>query len=214
MTGLSQTVIESGPGWAMLRGALSRAACLRSIESMTAAPPRSGGVLRRGEEICDVRLRSCFEHVPDHHVAAAVTETLWSAALAVIDRDEASRCRLDGPKFCSYPAGGYFRAHRDQSQDPRDPAYVRRRNLSFSCVLNDQHSAGGLPTFDGGTLVLYVPESSGMVAAVNLQPCAGSVVAFRADLMHEVRPVRAGTRFAVVAWLYTLDEDSRDREDA
>ena len=214
MNASSPTVIESGPGWAMLNGALSRAACLRSIESMTAATPRSGGVLRRGEEICDVRLRSCFEHMPDGDVAAVVTETLWTAALAIIDGDEASRYRLDGPKFCSYPAGGYFRAHRDRSQDPRDPASVRCRTLSFSCVLNDHHPAGGLPTFDGGTLVLYVPESNGSVTAVNLRPSAGSVVAFRAGLMHEVRPVRSGTRFAVVAWLYALDEDSRSGEDA
>ena len=198
----------------MLDGALSRAACLRSIESMTAATPRSGGVLRRGEEICDVRLRSCFEHVPDGDVTAVVTKTLWAAAMAIIDRDEASQCKLDGPKFCSYPAGGYFRAHRDRSQDARDPAYVRRRTLSFSCVLNDHHSAGGLPTFDGGTLVLYVPDSNGSVAAVNLRPSAGLVVAFRAGLMHEVRPVRTGTRFAIVAWLYALDENSRDGEDA
>jgi predicted 2-oxoglutarate/Fe(II)-dependent dioxygenase YbiX len=214
MKASSLTSTERGPGWAVMNGALPRASCMRAIEAMMAAAPRSGGVLRKGEELNDLRLRYCFEHLPDQDIAAVVSETLWTSALAVIDRDEASRCGLDGPKFCSYPAGGYFRAHRDHSDDPNDPAYVRHRTLSFSCVLNDDQAAGGLPTFDGGTLVLYVREPNGSVASVNLRPSAGSVVAFRADLMHEVRPVRTGTRFAAVAWLYTFDENSRNGEDA
>jgi predicted 2-oxoglutarate/Fe(II)-dependent dioxygenase YbiX len=206
---------DSGPGaYSVFGAALSRAACRLAIEAMQHGTERAGGVLRAGDEVRDLRLRSCIEHHTDARTAAAMSECLWAVAEAVAGHGRLPGCRLDGPKFCRYPAGGYFRAHRDRSADPRDPADVRQRTLSFSCLLNDDDPAGGLPTFDGGTLVLYVPQPDGRVAPVNLRPAAGTVVAFDSSLMHEVRPVHAGVRYAAVAWLIVprppLTEGSQD----
>ncbi|MGA5552399.1 2OG-Fe(II) oxygenase [Streptomyces pseudogriseolus] len=113
---------------------------------------------------------------------------------------------LDGPKLCSYSARDFFRAHRDRSEDPLDPAAVRNRRLSIVCLLNDVTLREGLPSFDGGALVLHLPRPDGSVSPQNVRLEAGSIVTFRSELLHEVRPVRAGVRYCAVGWLYDLDE--------
>jgi predicted 2-oxoglutarate/Fe(II)-dependent dioxygenase YbiX len=181
---------------------VSRSDCLGLTAAMTGDSATAGGVLRGGKELADERLRSCSEHTVSDEQSDAVVRALRGVAGDAITATGWAGAKLDGPKYCSYPAGGYFRAHRDRSTDPKDPIAVRARALTLVCMLNDDDPGGGLPTFDGGALVVYVPQRDGSVAPVNLRPPAGSVVGFRADLMHEVRPVRSGTRCTAVAWLY------------
>jgi SM-20-related protein len=204
---LSDTPWKTSAAWTLWERVLSRAECLQTIAAMANVSPTAGDVLRAGADITDRRLRSCFEHVLDSGQGRHVTAALGLIARTVLTEERhLAGHLLDGPKFCSYPEGGYFRAHRDRSRDRRDPVSVRTRSWSFTCVLNDDDPADGLPTYDGGTFVIYVPDADGRVKTVNVRPPAGSIVIFRADLMHEVRPVRSGTRFAAVAWLY----DPRD----
>jgi predicted 2-oxoglutarate/Fe(II)-dependent dioxygenase YbiX len=49
---------------------------------------------------------------------------------------------------------------------------------------------------EGGSLRLYEPE------AVDVVPRAGMLVAFPSDTPHEVLPVTAGVRDAIVDWFY------------
>jgi predicted 2-oxoglutarate/Fe(II)-dependent dioxygenase YbiX len=163
---------------------------------MTTADAVPGGVLRVDSDTVDERVRRCTEHD-----VSPVEATLVVAAMraATPDNDD---LRLDGPKFCRYLPGGFFRAHRDRSDEPSHPAAVRQRQLSLICLLNDAEPADGLPVFDGGSLVFHVQRPDGRVEPVNLNPPAGSVIVFDSDLMHEVRPVRAGVRHTAVAWLH------------
>jgi hypothetical protein len=187
--------------------------CLRAIAAMTDAPAEAGSVLRGGEELSDERLRSCSEHALCDDRSESVVTGLRRAAAEAIRARGWSSAKMDGPKYCRYPAGGYFRAHRDRSTDPGDPSAVRARALTLVCMLNDDDPSGGLPTFDGGVLVVYLPQGGGGVSPVNLRPPAGSIVGFPARFMHEVRPVRSGTRCTAVAWLYdpepATDEEER-----
>jgi len=54
-------------------------------------------------------------------------------------------------------------------------------------------------TFDGGVLRLLPEEGAPLV---EIPPAAGLLVAFPADRLHEVTPVRGGTRDAIVDWYY------------
>jgi predicted 2-oxoglutarate/Fe(II)-dependent dioxygenase YbiX len=191
---------------------VSRNDCLRAVAAMTGGSAMAARVLRSGEEFADARLRSCSEHVLSDEQSDAVVTGLRQAAGVAIRANSWSSAKLDGPKYCTYPAGGYFRAHRDRSTDPRDPSAVRARTLTLVCMLNDDDPSGGMPTFDGGALVVYFPQRDGSIAPVNLRPPAGSIVGFPADLMHEVRPVRSGTRCTAVAWLYD-PEPAADEEE-
>ncbi|MQA24260.1 MAG: hypothetical protein GEU94_02045 [Micromonosporaceae bacterium] len=193
------------PSVRVWEGVLTRADCRSMIEDMVAATTVAGGVLRQSREAVDPRLRRCSEHSLGTGQAATVVAAMREVAGQALTAHPLSEVRLDGPKFCSYSVGEHFRAHRDRSADPLDPAAVRARLLSIVCLLNDTDSAGGLPAFDGGALVTHVPRGNGGVEPVNITPVAGSVVVFKADLLHEVRPVRSGVRYSAIGWLYSVD---------
>ena len=179
---------------------------------MDSAAALAGTVLRHGSDQRDPRLRVCSEHRVDARQAAGVVTALRDVAEEVlVGARPRGRAALDGPKFCRYAPGEFFRAHRDRSDDPLDPVIVRARVLSLVCLLNDADPSGGLPAFDGGALVIHVPWSDGSVTPANVPPAAGSIVAFPADLLHEVRPVRSGVRYSAIAWVYHADGLEKDR---
>jgi len=103
----------------------------------------------------------------------------------------------EGAGFIRYPDGGFYRSHRDRATTPAWPDAARRRiALVASLSSSDEADAGG---FSGGTLRLYVDATP-----VDVRPQAGLLVAFPADTLHEVTPVRGGTRDAIVDWFYGL----------
>jgi predicted 2-oxoglutarate/Fe(II)-dependent dioxygenase YbiX len=78
--------------------------------------------------------------------------------------------------------GDYFRAHRDDTT----PQTARRR-FALTVNLNDD--------YEGGELAF--PEFGPM----GYRTAAGGAIAFSCSLMHEARPVTAGRRFALLAFL-------------
>jgi predicted 2-oxoglutarate/Fe(II)-dependent dioxygenase YbiX len=189
---------------------LARSDCLAVIGTMDRSMTVAGSVLRRSSDMVDPRLRKCSEHVlpaeQSNKVIAAMRAVIGEMPLPLRPLPPT----LDGPKFCSYTAGEYFRAHRDRSEDMLDPTVVRMRHLSIVCLLNDADPGGGLPVYDGGALVIHVPRPDGSIAPENIQAPAGSIVTFRADLLHEVRPVRSGVRYSAIAWLYAEDDSKEN----
>jgi predicted 2-oxoglutarate/Fe(II)-dependent dioxygenase YbiX len=91
----------------------------------------------------------------------------------------------EGAGFVRYPDGGFYRAHRDRADVVSWPDASRRR-IAVVVFLNDD--------FSGGILRLLEHE------ALDLVPAAGALVAFPADRLHEVTPVRGRMRDAVVDW--------------
>ncbi|MER5618111.1 2OG-Fe(II) oxygenase [Streptomyces sp. NPDC002215] len=188
--------------------ALSPQDCRAAVEAMAQSTAVTGPVLRRSNDVVDLSMRSCSEHLLAPERSDPIVTAMREVARKAIEDEGWRRVALDGPKFCSYAERGLFRAHRDSSDDPLDPAVVRRRRLSIVCLLNDATPRDGLRSFDGGALVVYVPRPNGTVAPENIRLEAGSAVTFRSDLLHEVRPVRAGVRYSAVAWLYDVDDSS------
>ena len=184
-------------GYAIWHALLSSETCAGTIAAMEAGLSRPGSVLRHGEERHDAAMRACTEHALAPDDVRPVAQALHGISRLI----HAGHLVLDGPRFCRYGPGGHFRAHRDRSHDSVDSHAVRTRRISLVCLLND-----ATPAFDGGTLVLYLPDGAGRCRPVNAPLRAGSVIAFDSDLLHEVRPVRQGTRYSAVAWLYDVRE--------
>lgn len=195
-------------GFTVLPNMLTLPRCAEIVERLREGQQVAGRVLRAGKDELDERLRRCSEHSVDALHSELLTEVMLAAARECLVDDESHHFRLDGPKVCSYLPGGYFRAHTDRSVDSRDLKRVRRRSLSMVCLLNDHRPRSGLPGYDGGTLVLHVPRPDGSVEALNMPAAAGAVVAFRSELMHEVRPVRSGVRWSAVGWMFALDGEA------
>jgi predicted 2-oxoglutarate/Fe(II)-dependent dioxygenase YbiX len=92
----------------------------------------------------------------------------------------------EGAGFVRYHHGGFYRPHRDRAVVPSWPGAARRL-IAIVTFLNGD--------FEGGLLRLF-PDGR----TVDVQPEEGLLVAFRADLLHEVTEVRQGTRDAIVDW--------------
>ena len=74
-----------------------------------------------------------------------------------------------------------------------------RRQLALVLFLNTAAPRPGA-SFTGGTLRLHeMDDAEG--APHDVTPTAGTLVAFRSSVLHEVLPVEAGTRLSVVTWL-------------
>ena len=130
-------------------------------------------------EVIEARLDSCRDRVAD------------ALGLGVGDRE--------GAGFIRYPDGGFYRAHRDRGDDPQweDAA---RRAIALVLFLNSSRDASPDGDFEGGVLRLFGPDG-----AIDVMPEAGTLVAFPADVLHEVTEVRGGTRDTVVDWFYDVN---------
>lgn len=139
-----------------------------------------------------------------------VPDSLHDELVAAIERlrghlEELFAVRLepcDGVAVLRYPPGAFYRTHRDIGRAP-DPHGLHRRAVSIVIFLN---SAAPRPdaAFAGGELRLANTADDDEVVR-RIVPEAGTLVAFRSDLLHEVTPVASGTRGTAVTWLLRPD---------
>ena len=104
----------------------------------------------------------------------------------------------EGTSFLRYPAGGFYMPHQDRGRVAGWPA-AARRSASVVVFLNDSKAVDRDGDFEGGTLCLYFEPGA---PGVEVHPEAGLLVAFPSGTLHEVLPVRQGTRDAAVDWFY------------
>lgn len=145
------------------------------------------GVGRGAERIVRAEVRGdriCWIDVPDLQPC----EARWFAQL------ETLRCSLNAGlmlgllefegHYAIYPAGGSYSRHRDRFRD--DDARV------LSCVLYLNEEWGAC---DGGELRLFTGSG-----AVDIPPCAGTLVVFLSERFeHEVRATQRD-RYAFTGW--------------
>jgi predicted 2-oxoglutarate/Fe(II)-dependent dioxygenase YbiX len=98
------------------------------------------------------------------------------------------------PQFLRYADGDYFVAHQD-GNTPLIFDQTRHRRVSVVIFLNSQSKEPAPDTYGGGALVFHGPARRLPVAAV-----PGTLVAFRAEVTHEVEPVTHGERYTIVSW--------------
>lgn len=140
---------------------------------------RNASLVEPAEEVIDlieVRLELCR-----NHVAA-------SLSLPLGDRE--------GVGFVRYPSGGFYKPHRDRGDDPQWPAAARRAAALVIFLNSSRDGSRTAGDFDGGILRLLEPQTEILI------PEAGLLVAFPADVLHEVTDVRGGTRDTIVDWFY------------
>ena len=127
-------------------------------------------------DLIELKLESCRDHV-----AAALSLTLG-------DRE--------GVGFIRYPSGGFYKPHRDRGDDSQWPAAARRAAALVIFLNSSREISRAAGEFDGGILRLLEPQMEAVI------PEAGLLVAFPADVLHEVTDVRGGTRDTIVDWFY------------
>lgn len=167
---------------------LAPADCDRIRRAMDAGTPEDAEVLGTAfEREAAVRRASSIE------IAPAAVEEVERRLDATRDAISAFfRLRLDGREgsgFVRYRDGGFYRPHRDRADVPAWPD-AARRTVAVVVFLN----AG----FEGGLLRLFAEGGT-----IEVRPEEGLLVAFSADVLHDVTIVRGGPRDAIVDWFYS-----------
>jgi predicted 2-oxoglutarate/Fe(II)-dependent dioxygenase YbiX len=186
-------------GWFMgvfrRTGLLSAVECLAVRRAMDLGRVEDAEVLQGGaERQAAVRLATIVE--PEPPLIGRLEAKFDTCRDAVSAALRLNLDRREGAGFIRYPSGGFYRPHRDRGADPGWPDAARRQ-AALVLFLNTSREIGRSGDFDGGILRLFLPAG-----ALDVIPEAGLLVAFPADILHEVTEVRHGTRDTVVDWFY------------
>ena len=140
--------------------------------------------------------------------ANLITTTLLEKRLSAIkpSLENYFDLQLNGDQgflFYRYKKGNFFKAHRDNSKDTNAPDFFRQRRVSIIIFLNKMASSPLHNCYCGGSLVFYglIGDPQWQSFGFNFSGKPGTLVAFRSDVLHEVKPVTAGERYTVVNWL-------------
>ena len=174
---------------------------LTPVECRTVRQAMDAGVREEAEVLADgiqsrPRVRNAVLVEPQDALIEAIETRLDSCRNRVaraLGLDVGDR---EGAGFIRYPEGGFYRAHRDRGDDPQW-ADAARRAVGLVLFLNSSRDLAPDGDFEGGVLRLFGPEG-----AIDVVPEAGTLVAFPAEVLHEVTEVRDGTRDTVVDWFY------------
>ena len=180
-----------------LGGFLTLDQCAAVRRGMDEGVVEHAEILGRGiHRETDVRVATLIEPASD--LVRDVESKLDACRERVEEARGMTLAEREGAGFVRYPEGGFYRAHRDRGDDPQW-AGAARRAIALVLFLNSSRDASPDGDFDGGVLRLFGPEG-----AIDVTPEAGTLVAFPADVLHEVTEVRGGTRDTVVDWFYDV----------
>jgi predicted 2-oxoglutarate/Fe(II)-dependent dioxygenase YbiX len=179
------------PNPAIIPDFLDPGTCREVRNAMDRGAVDPAEVLDEGVTLDDEARRAASIEIDPFTLAAV--EGRFDAARAVLS----ARCGVplsgrEGAGFIRYSPGGFYRPHRDRAIHAGWPGAAERR-IAVVVFLNAE--------FDGGELVIY-PDSPHDEAPVRVVPRQGSLVAFDAGVLHEVRPVAGGIRDVIVDWYY------------
>jgi predicted 2-oxoglutarate/Fe(II)-dependent dioxygenase YbiX len=100
---------------------------------------------------------------------------------------------LRPPQWLLYGEGNFHKPHQDWYDEPN-----WERRISLLTFLNGESADSDPDSFAGGQLVLYGPLGENRGIPISGEP--GLLIGFRANTVHEVRPVTRGRRYAVLSW--------------
>jgi SM-20-related protein len=178
-----------------IRGFLGPEECVAVRRAMDLGAAEQAEVLAQGVQR-RVRVRNAALVEPASAVIEQIEARLDSSRHRVAKPLGIGAGAREGAGFIRYPEGGFYRPHRDRGDDP-EWADAARRAIALVVFLNSSREASPDGGFVGGVLRLFGPDDT-----VDVLPEAGTLVAFPADVLHEVTEVRGGTRDTVVDWFY------------
>jgi SM-20-related protein len=149
--------------------------------------PRSPAEIYADGFRVDETARRAFDVDVEDAVVEEVQRAIDGARTQVAEFFDVQLSGTEGPGFLRYASGGFYGLHRDVA--PEWESFPRRISVVVFLSTSGEEC-------EGGSLRVYDPEP------VDIVPRAGTLVAFRSELPHEVLPVTAGVRDAIVDWFY------------
>jgi PKHD-type hydroxylase len=178
--------ISSYNEWMSFIGFVSVKDCSRIVDVSNTYEARKGETV--GEEREPGRRQVIVRRLPRDENTAWLYEIILDLAIQANNRYFGLDVTeiIKQPEYLEYPAGcGRFDWHNDYTHD----SPVSSRKLTVSIQLNEPRE------YKGGELELFDAKRSIMPRE------RGSVTIFPSFYYHRVRPVKEGTRKALVAWI-------------
>ncbi|PWT91082.1 MAG: 2OG-Fe(II) oxygenase [Blastocatellia bacterium] len=104
------------------------------------------------------------------------------------------------PQFLRYDVGGFFVAHQDGNTGLLQLTSDAERRVSVVIFLNRQSEKEDSASYSGGSLKFSDYRAEPEYREFYVPAEAGTLVAFRSELTHEVTPVTHGKRYSIVSW--------------
>lgn len=100
---------------------------------------------------------------------------------------------VENLQFTEYNEGqqGFYSKHDDCGDSSILETFVDIRKLSFSVQLSNPED------YEGGELVIYNKNNKEFIAPKT----KGTIIFFESNILHEVKPVKKGTRYSIVSWV-------------
>lgn len=153
----------------------------------------------RGSNIVDKKMRSTRRLTLSEPLATRLNKKFAAVRPAIERHFSISLNGHEELQLLMYGEGDFYRSHRDCSFKEGYPEYISRRQISAVVFLNSEDEG----SYEGGALVLYdLVQASNQTVGIPVRGSAGTLVAFRSDVLHEVQPVIRGKRFSIVTWFY------------
>jgi SM-20-related protein len=147
--------------------------------------------------LVDERTRRTLQALPSEETVAMVRGRLEEYAATLEQRFGLPLSGFESPEFLRYRRGDFFVAHQDGNTGMVKLKSDDWRRVSISIFLNSESEIAGDHTYSGGSLVFSNWRRN---RTFRLRGEAGTLVAFRSETTHEVRPVIRGERYAIVTW--------------
>jgi SM-20-related protein len=193
-------------GFYVHRGFLDQETCARLRSQMDDAPTAEAMVAKPdvAAMLDEHTRRSCCAIVGED-AQALVSKRLVEVAPRVTEYFGESVAVAEAPNFLVYRKGDFFGAHRDVSDKPDMPEYIRRRRFGLIVFLNHQTPRPEVGSFCGGALTFYRlhTRNGGEEVRVGVRAEPGLLIAFRSHVVHEVRPILHGKRYSIVSFYST-----------
>jgi SM-20-related protein len=170
--------------------------CRRVQAAMDEGTPEEAEVLSDGFEVQEDVRRAAQVDIADV-LLATVEATLDSMRLPIASFYGLVLQSREGANVLRYETGGFYKPHVDRAHVPAWPL-TERRLITVVLFLESCREAEPSGGFRGGILRLFPDEAD----PIDVLPTRGTLVAFPADMPHEVTPVTSGRRDAIVDWFY------------
>lgn len=105
------------------------------------------------------------------------------------------------PQFLVYRSGDFFDLHRDSIDTPEAAEFSKSRRVSVIVFLNKQADGAEPGDYRGGSLTFHGmmgDRDTKIGFPVTGRP--GVLIAFPANVLHEVTPVTSGERYTIASW--------------
>ena len=179
--------------------------CARFRHEARLADGTQATVTLTGSEVVDESVR----RTKLVKVSAATIASLEARLLALKPKLESHfNVALAGcqkPQFLVYKEGDFFQPHQDNSSELTSSRYLQERQMSMVIFLNRQVEVPEPDAYCGGSLALYGvidDDPRWQTWGFPLVSQTGLLIAFRSDVLHEVKPVTYGERYTIVSWFF------------